>query len=217
MFDEREKSIQCKIKALSSLYRGAIEVSDVLVWALTDGVQIRGYAYLDPGTTATFLETYYFSQDASVTVNVDSIPAHQIPAGDAPRFFRRVDYVPQAVGDMVETPFLVTGEETQLALGGPANRQGRLAADHMCGRDVAWRGNAGTSVVRVFDLTVGDKVHDWEYITMNPPNHTTYYPGSTQITTKVAFEIPGIKLLWTLGPGQENRRNRHGHAGRHDH
>lgn len=110
-----------------------------------------------------------------------------------------------AVGDMVETQNLVAGTAMQTALAGPANRQGRLAADHIAGRPARYRGNVGTAVVQVFDLTAGlvglsttnlERMGiPHEYVTVHPPQHASWYPGGTPMTMKVAFEAPSGKIL----------------------
>jgi len=119
-----------------------------------------------------------------------------------------------AVGDMVETENRIVGHPMQLALAGPANRQGRLAADNIFGRKVAYRGNVGTSACKVFDLTVasvGLSVRalkqmglDPSWVTVHPPDHAGYYPGSHAITLKLAFEkktgrILGAQAIGTSG------------------
>ncbi|RSL95983.1 hypothetical protein CEP52_011717 [Fusarium oligoseptatum] len=86
-----------------------------------------------------------------------------------------------AVGDMVETLNLVTGQPAQTALAGPANRQGRLVADHISGKGIKYRGNLGVSVCQVFGKTVGivglstrnlDRLGiKHEYVTVHPPQH----------------------------------------------
>lgn len=110
-----------------------------------------------------------------------------------------------AVGDMVETEQRVTGLRKVLALAGPANRQGRMAADHIFGKDVSYRGNVGTAVVKVFDLTVGitglsveslrQLGKDPLWVSAHPPDHAGYYPGARQITLKVAFERKTGRIL----------------------
>ncbi|EXJ65754.1 uncharacterized protein A1O5_11282 [Cladophialophora psammophila CBS 110553] len=112
-----------------------------------------------------------------------------------------------AVGDMVETPHLVSGHPVRIALAGPANRQGRLAADNICGLSANYRGNVGTAVCKVFDLTVGvvglsvealrsmgrgDKT---KYLTIHPSHHVGYYPGAEPMVLKVAFEADSGRLL----------------------
>ncbi|KAF4985208.1 hypothetical protein FDECE_16729, partial [Fusarium decemcellulare] len=118
-----------------------------------------------------------------------------------------------AVGDMVETLNLVTGAPMQTALAGPANRQGRLVADHISGKDVKYRGNLGASVCQVFGKTVGivglstrnlDRLGiKHEYVTVHPPHHAGWYPGASPVTIKVAFEVPSGKLLGAQVIGNE--------------
>ena len=111
-----------------------------------------------------------------------------------------------AVGDMVESEHRILGAPMNLALAGPANRQGRLAADHIFGKAVPYRGNVGTAVCKVFDLTVATTGFavgilrkmgmDPLYVTVHPPDHAGYYPDAHQLTLKVAFE-KGIKAETT--------------------
>ncbi|CZR56096.1 related to pyridine nucleotide-disulfide oxidoreductase [Phialocephala subalpina] len=117
-----------------------------------------------------------------------------------------------AAGDMVETYHRVAQTHMNTALAGPANRQGRLAADNIFGRAVSYRGNVGTSACKVFDLTVastglsvqvlkrmGRKV---EWVTVHPPDHAGYYPGATPITLKVAFDPDTGVLLGAQAVGK---------------
>jgi rhodanese-related sulfurtransferase len=110
-----------------------------------------------------------------------------------------------AVGDMIESEHRIAGRALQLALAGPANRQGRLTADNIFGRQISYRGNVGTSACKVFNLTVasvGFSVtslrqmgFDPLWVTVHPPDHAGYYPGSHPMTLKVAFEKETGRLL----------------------
>lgn len=119
-----------------------------------------------------------------------------------------------AVGDMVETQHNIVGKPTMLALAGPANRQGRLAADHIYGKTVAYRGNVGTAICKIFDLTIGfvglsvealrRLGHDPLWVTVHPPDHAGYYPGAQAMTIKLIFEkntgrILGAQLIGKTG------------------
>jgi NADPH-dependent 2,4-dienoyl-CoA reductase/sulfur reductase-like enzyme len=116
-----------------------------------------------------------------------------------------------AVGDMVETEHRVIQHPVELALAGPANRQGRLAADNIFGRAVPYRGNVGTSVCKVFDITIastGLAVHALRklnqtplWVTVHPPDHAGYYPGAHPITLKVVFEPETGRLLGAQAVG----------------
>lgn len=115
-----------------------------------------------------------------------------------------------AVGDAVETTDFVTGEPAQVPLAGPANRQGRIAADHALGRDSRYRGTQGTAIVRVFDLTAAatgasEKVlrrlgRPYRKAYVHPANHATYYPGAEAMTLKVLFD-PAGKVLGAQAVG----------------
>ncbi|WP_170486453.1 FAD-dependent oxidoreductase [Ruegeria sp. HKCCE4150] len=111
-----------------------------------------------------------------------------------------------AVGDAVEVRDFVTGEWSLIALAGPANRQGRIAADVIAGRDARFRGTQGTSVIGLFDGTAawtgqsekalkrrGDD--DYEKIYIYPNSHAGYYPGARPIAMKVLFRKSNRKLL----------------------
>jgi NADPH-dependent 2,4-dienoyl-CoA reductase/sulfur reductase-like enzyme/rhodanese-related sulfurtransferase len=103
-----------------------------------------------------------------------------------------------AVGDAVEVKDFMTGEWSLIALAGPANRQGRIAADVIAGRDSHFRGTQGTAVIGLFDATIawtgvsektlkrlGDA--DYEKIYLYPNSHAGYYPGAKPIAMKIIF------------------------------
>jgi NADPH-dependent 2,4-dienoyl-CoA reductase/sulfur reductase-like enzyme/rhodanese-related sulfurtransferase len=111
-----------------------------------------------------------------------------------------------AVGDAVEVKDFVTGEWTLIPLAGPANRQGRIAADVIAGRDSRYRGTQGTSICLVFGAAVastgvsektlirmGDK--DYEKIYLFPNSHAGYYPGAKMLAIKVIFRKSNGRLL----------------------
>jgi NADPH-dependent 2,4-dienoyl-CoA reductase/sulfur reductase-like enzyme/rhodanese-related sulfurtransferase len=110
-----------------------------------------------------------------------------------------------AVGDMTETYHRVLGARVQLALAGPANRQGRLAADHISGRTTAYRGNIGTSVCKVFGQAIGlvglsaaqlDVAgFRHESVTVHPPHHAAYYPDAQKLVVRLHFELCTGRLL----------------------
>ncbi|MFA7406368.1 MAG: FAD-dependent oxidoreductase [Anaerolineaceae bacterium] len=106
-----------------------------------------------------------------------------------------------AVGDVTELTARITGERTNLALAGPASRQGRVAADHICGRQSAFKGVIGTSVVKVFDLTVASvglnakalESASIPYLNtiIHVSNHAGYYPGASPMSLKLLFKEDG--------------------------
>lgn len=121
-----------------------------------------------------------------------------------------------AVGDAVETPSVVTGERAVVALGGPANRQGRIAAAHAMGRpdtmrDNSYRGSQGTAIVRVFDRTAGCTGASERMLrrlgtphltaTVHPAHHAGYYPGAEGMTLKVIFDPSSGRLLGAQAVG----------------
>ena len=110
-----------------------------------------------------------------------------------------------AVGDVAQVKDFVTGEPTQIPLAGPANRQGRIAADHIFGRDSTYRGTQGTAVVGVFGKTAAMTGHSekllqradrsYKKIYIHPNDHAGYYPGATQMTLKLLFD-PEDGRIW---------------------
>ena len=120
-----------------------------------------------------------------------------------------------AVGDAIEVKDFVTGEWSLVALAGPANRQGRIAADVIAGRDSRFRGTQGTSIVGVFGGTaawtgVSEKTlkrrgdTDYEKIYLYPNSHAGYYPGAKPIAMKVIFRKSDGRLLGAQALGEDN-------------
>jgi len=120
-----------------------------------------------------------------------------------------------AVGDAVEVKDFVTGEWALIALAGPANRQGRIAADVIAGRDSRFRGSQGTSIIGLFNAAaawtgasektlnrIGDK--DYEKIYLYPNSHAGYYPGARPIAMKVIFRKSDGRLLGAQALGEDN-------------
>ncbi len=118
---------------------------------------------------------------------------------------RTVDPDIYAVGDMVETEHFVTAESMLAALAGPANRQGRIAADNICGKGSTYRGTQGTAIVKIFDMVGGGtgaserqlKQANLPYrkVYLHPSGHATYYPGTSAMHIKVLFHPDDGKLL----------------------
>ncbi|MEW4529937.1 FAD-dependent oxidoreductase [Maioricimonas sp. JC845] len=119
-----------------------------------------------------------------------------------------------AVGDVAQVKDFITGEPTQVPLAGPANRQGRIAADHIFGRDSRYRGTQGTAIVGVFGRTAALTGHSekmlrkanrpYEKIYTHPGDHAGYYPGASAITLKLLFHpeegrIWGAQAVGTTG------------------
>ena len=110
-----------------------------------------------------------------------------------------------AVGDAVQVKHFVTGEDTLLSLAGPANKQGRIAADNICGIVSSYQGSQGSSVIKVFDMTaavtgVNEQTArragiDCDKVYLSPSNHAGYYPGGKVLTLKVVYERGSHRLL----------------------
>jgi len=110
-----------------------------------------------------------------------------------------------AVGDAVQVKHYVTGRDALIALAGPANKQGRIAADNICGGDSRYLGSQGSSVIKVFDMTAAttgiNETNarkaglDVDTVILSPMSHAGYYPGGKLMTMKVVFEKATYRLL----------------------
>jgi rhodanese-related sulfurtransferase len=116
-----------------------------------------------------------------------------------------------AVGDAIEVMDFVSGDSTQVPLAGPANRQGRIAADNIFGRSVKYRGTQGTAILGLFNLTAAITGNSekslrranrpFRKVYVHPAHHAGYYPGAEQMTLKVLFHPETGKLLGAQAVG----------------
>ncbi len=119
-----------------------------------------------------------------------------------------------AVGDAIEVRDVVTGEWSLVALAGPANRQGRIAADAIAGRDSRFRGSQGTSIIGLFGAAAawtgtnektlrrrGDT--DYEKVYLYPNSHAGYYPGAKPLAMKIVFRKSDGRLLGAQALGED--------------
>jgi NADPH-dependent 2,4-dienoyl-CoA reductase/sulfur reductase-like enzyme/rhodanese-related sulfurtransferase len=124
-----------------------------------------------------------------------------------------------AVGDAVETRNFVTGEWGLVPLAGPANRQGRVAADSICEQDAYFRGVQGTAVCGLFGLTVATTganektlrrlgIPGYQKIYLHPGQHVAYYPGASPIHMKLLFALDDGRILGAQAVGQEGVEKR---------
>jgi NADPH-dependent 2,4-dienoyl-CoA reductase/sulfur reductase-like enzyme len=118
-----------------------------------------------------------------------------------------------AVGDAIETHDVIIGQPTVIPLAGPANRQGRVAADAINGRPTKFRGIQGTSVCGAFGLTVASTgasvkglrragITDFEKIYLHPGHHVSYFPGEKPITIKLLFRKSDGRVLGAQAIGE---------------
>ena len=118
-----------------------------------------------------------------------------------------------AVGDAVQVKHFVTGQDAVISLAGPANKQGRIAADNICGGDSRYSGSQGSSVIKVFDMTAAatgvNETNakkaglDVDTVVLSPMSHAGYYPGGRLMTMKVVFEKKSFRLLGAQIVGYE--------------
>ena len=118
-----------------------------------------------------------------------------------------------AAGDAVQVKNFVTGEDALISLAGPANKQGRIIADNVCGLDSRYKGSQGSSVIKVFDMTaaltgINERTAkamgiDADTVILSPMSHAGYYPGGKVMTIKVVFEKGSYRLLGAQIVGYE--------------
>ena len=110
-----------------------------------------------------------------------------------------------AVGDAVQVKHFITEQDAVISLAGPANKQGRIVADNICGLNSEYQGSQGSSVIKLFDMTVAmtgineqqAKASGIEYekVILTQNSHAGYYPNATAMTVKLLFEKETYKIL----------------------
>lgn len=110
-----------------------------------------------------------------------------------------------AVGDAIQVKHCVSGQDTLISLAGPANKQGRIAADNICGKDSYYQGSQGSSIIKIFDLTAAStglnetnakkSGYAVDTVILSPMSHASYYPGGKMMTMKIVFEKESYQLL----------------------
>lgn len=118
-----------------------------------------------------------------------------------------------AVGDAVEEKDFVTAEQTLVPLAGPANRQGRMAADNMLGRHETYQGTQGTAICKIFDLAVASTGKnekqlkregiDYEKVYVHTASHASYYPGAEIVSFKMLFDPINGKIFGAQAVGKD--------------
>ncbi|KZL92637.1 CoA-disulfide reductase [Clostridium magnum] len=117
-----------------------------------------------------------------------------------------------AVGDAIEVVDFVNKQNTAIPLAGPANKQGRIAADNISGLNSIYKGTQGTSIIKIFDLTAASTGNNertlkrlnipYKVITIHPVSHASYYPGALPLTLKLIFNDEG-KILGAQAIGYD--------------
>lgn len=118
-----------------------------------------------------------------------------------------------AVGDAIEEKDFVTGRQTLVPLAGPANRQGRIAADNMLGRKQAYQGTQGTAICKIFDLAVASTGKNekqlkqagiaYEKVYVHTASHASYYPGAETVSFKMMFDPKAGEIFGAQAVGKD--------------
>ncbi|MCE7615212.1 FAD-dependent oxidoreductase [Vibrio fluvialis] len=118
-----------------------------------------------------------------------------------------------AVGDAIEEQDFVTGQSTLVPLAGPANRQGRMAADNMLGRSETYQGTQGTAICKIFDLAVASTGKnekqlkragiEYEKVYVHTASHASYYPGAEVVSFKMLFDPTSGKIFGAQAVGKD--------------
>jgi CoA-disulfide reductase len=118
-----------------------------------------------------------------------------------------------AVGDAVEVVDYISGKKAMIPLAGPANRQGRIAAENIMGKKVKYQGTLGTSIAKVFDLAVAATGNNektlkrlgvpYEVVHIHPSSHAGYYPGAAPISLKLIFDKKTGKIFGAQAVGAD--------------
>lgn len=180
---------QDSLGALTAISKSGKEIStDLVIWSI--GVKPETSLAVDAGLT--------LGSTGAVRVN------EHLQTSD-PKIY--------AVGDCIEVAHGVTGTPAFIPLAGPANRQGRIAADNICGIRSTFRGTFGTAIVRVFSYTAActganEKLLNkhkipYQALHLHPASHASYYPGATPLALKVIYHSENGKLLGAQCVGQE--------------
>lgn len=189
--------------ALGHKVEGFSEKENGVDVLLSDGTKLHGdMAVLAIGVTPDT----HLAKEAGLELGVkDSIVVNDRMETSVPDIY--------AAGDAVQIKHFVTGETTLISLAGPANKQGRIIADNICGGDSRYQGSQGSSVIKVFDLTAAstgiNETHaksiglNVDTVILSPMSHAGYYPGGKIMTMKVVFEKETYRLLGAQIVGYE--------------
>ena len=119
-----------------------------------------------------------------------------------------------ALGDAVQVNHIVTESPSYIPLAGPANRQARVVANHICNRKTSYLGSLGSSILKIFDCNLGITginesicIRDhipYKVMIISPYSHATYYPGATQMTIKALYDPKTGKILGAQVWGKES-------------
>ena len=123
-----------------------------------------------------------------------------------------------AVGDVIEVNDFISGNKTMIPLAGPANKQGRIVANNICGQKEKYIGTMGTSAAKIFDMVVASTGNNekllraqnipYETVHIIPASHSNYYPGSSPIFMKMLFDKESGKIFGAQAVGSDGVEKR---------
>ena len=186
-----------KVTALSDNSPNALELS------LSDGEKIKtGFVVLaigvKPDTTLAIQAGLTLGEFGGIQVN------NRMQSSEPDIY---------AVGDVIESNNFITSEPTLTPLAGPANRQGRIAADNMLGRNTTYQDTQGTAICKLFDMAIGsvglnEKMlknmnTSYEKIYVHTASHASYYPGAFPVTLKLLFDPNNGQILGAQAAGHD--------------
>ena len=195
--DLRLNTTLTKVTALSDNSPNALELS------LSDGEKIKtGFVVLaigvKPDTTLAIQAGLTLGEFGGIQVN------NRMQSSEPDIY---------AVGDVIESNNFITSEPTLTPLAGPANRQGRIAADNMLGRNTTYQDTQGTAICKLFDMAIGsvglnEKMlknmnTSYEKIYVHTASHASYYPGAFPVTLKLLFDPNNGQILGAQAAGHD--------------
>lgn len=138
------------------------------------------------------------------------------------KYLRTSDPNIYAVGDVIEVEEFIGKDKAMVPLAGPANKQGRICANNICGANEEYQGTQGTSVAKVFDLTVAstganektlkrwgkEEGKDYLKAIISQKSHAGYYPGSSELILKLIFSLDGKKIFGAQIVGEDGADKR---------
>ena len=197
------KLIENKVKLYLGKRVEKINVSDSLTTILKDGCNIKSDIII---CAVGVIPESKLAKDTGLELGLlDSVKVNTHMQTSNPDIY--------AVGDMVEVENFITKKNSLIPLAGPANKQGRIAADNICGIPSEYNGSQASSIIKVFDLDVAvtgitereciENNINYEKVILTPSSHATYYPDAKVLTLKVIYDKDNLNILGAQAIGYD--------------